>query len=82
MPLLTAKIYRRPTSQDSVPDDPVLIAAQHQSSTTTTTFNHDAAQQRLADAYDRGGFDAWAEAAARELEAETEVDRARKRTTS
>ncbi|KAF8546856.1 hypothetical protein OG21DRAFT_1501810 [Imleria badia] len=78
MPLLTAEIYRRPTSQDSVLDVPVLIAAQHRSSTLMTTFDHDAAEQRLADACDRGGFGAWAEAAAWELEAETEVENTRR----
>ena len=66
MPLLTAKIYRRTTPQHQTP----------------TTFDHDAAEQRLADAFDGGGFDAWAEAAARELEAEAEAERARKRTAS
>ncbi|KAF8555629.1 hypothetical protein OG21DRAFT_1483767 [Imleria badia] len=72
MPILTAKIYRRPTSEDDPP-------GQHDSS---TTFDYDAAQQRLADAFDKGGFDPWAEAAARELEAESEIERARKHTTS
>ena len=82
MPRLTAKIYRRPTSHDSIPGDPVLLAAsapQHDPS-TPTTFDHDAAQQRLAEAFDEGGFDAWAEAAAREMEAEIEAERFRKRT--
>ncbi|KAH0834640.1 hypothetical protein J3R83DRAFT_10149 [Lanmaoa asiatica] len=84
MPLLTAKIYRRPTSHDSVPDDPVLLAAstpQHPFS-TPTTFDHDAAQQRLAEAFDNGGFSAWAEAAAREMEAEVEVERFQKSKTT
>lgn len=82
MPLLTAKIYRRPTSRDSVPGDPVLLAAsapQHESF-TPTTFDHDAAEQRLAEAFDKGGLDAWTEIAARELEAEIEVERSRKHT--
>ncbi|KAF8124584.1 hypothetical protein EV363DRAFT_1227347, partial [Boletus edulis] len=82
MPLLTAKIYRYPTSLDTVPGDTVLQAASttQSESCTPTTFDHDAACQRLADAFDNGGFDVWAEAAARELEAEMEVERARKRT--
>ena len=79
MPLLTAKIYRRPTRRDSAPGDPVLLAPQHAPS-TTFSFDHDAAQQRLAEAFDKGGLDAWTEAAAREMEAEMEVERARKRT--
>jgi hypothetical protein len=65
MPLLTAKIYRRDA------------AAPRQ---TPTAFDHDAAERRLADAFDGGGFDAWAEVAVSELEAEVEVERARKRT--
>lgn len=81
MPLLTAKIYRRPTSHDG---DPVLFAAStppHESS-TPTVFDHDAAQQRLAEVFDNGGFDAWAEAVARDMEAEIEVERSqRSRTT-
>lgn len=81
MPILTAKIYRRPTSLDSVPDDPVLFAASHLPS-TSETFGHDAAQQRLADAFDKGSFDAWAETAVRELEAEIEVERTRQSTAS
>ena len=44
----------------------------------TMTWHNRALQTRTTE----GGFDAWAEAAARELEAETEVDCARKRTTS
>ncbi|KAG6369186.1 hypothetical protein JVT61DRAFT_1345 [Boletus reticuloceps] len=77
MPLLTAKIYRYPTSLDTV----LQAASTTQSeSCTPTTFDHDAAITRLADAFDKGGFDVWAEAAARELEAEMEVERARKRT--
>lgn len=84
MPLLTARIYRRPTSHDSVDGDPVLLAAstlQHEPS-IPTTFDHDAAQQRLADAFDKGGFDAWAEVAAREMEVETEVQRSQKSKTT
>ena len=68
MPLLTAKIYRH--DAESTP--------RH----APTTFDHDAAEQRLANAFDDGGFDAWAEAAASELEAEADVERARKRTMS
>ncbi|KAI9458054.1 hypothetical protein HD554DRAFT_2177455 [Boletus coccyginus] len=75
MPLLTAKIYRHPSSLDPVP-----APTPHHESPTPTTFDHHEAEQRLAAAFDNGGFDAWAEAAARELEAETEVERARKHT--
>ncbi|KAG9311943.1 hypothetical protein JVU11DRAFT_8204 [Chiua virens] len=80
MPLLTAKIYRRPTSIDSVPGDPVLIAALAPQNllSSPTTFDHDAAQQRLSEAFDKGGFDAWAEAVAKETEAEIEMERFRK----
>lgn len=70
MPLLTAKIYRH---------DPPPAPTPHHESRTPTTFDHHKAEQRLAAAFDNGGFDAWAEAAARELEAELEVERARKR---
>ncbi|KAG8216280.1 hypothetical protein J3R82DRAFT_6337 [Butyriboletus roseoflavus] len=73
-----------PTFHDSVDGDPVLLAAatpRHESS-TPTAFNEDAAQQRLAEAFDKGGFDAWGEAAAREMEAETEVERSRRSKTT
>lgn len=64
MPVLAAKIYRRH-------DGPALESP-------PPAYDHDAAQQRLADAFDKGGFDAWAEVAAKELEVETEVERAKK----
>lgn len=79
MPLLTAKIYRRPTARDSdVHDDPVLIAAATLTPQVVPAVDHDAAEQRLANAFDEGGLDAWTEAVAREMEAETEVERGRK----
>lgn len=79
MPLLTAKIYRHPTPRDSVDGDPVLLAASkpRQESSIPTAIDQDAAQQRLAEAFDKGGLDAWAEAVAREMQAETEVERSR-----
>lgn len=77
MPVFTAQIHRRLTPQDSLPNVPLYSGSSisYVESSTLTPFDHDAAESRLAEAFDEGGFDAWVEAAAREMEVEAEVER-------
>ena len=54
-----------PISTESMPSENVSIEA----------WSWSAAQARLSQAYDNGGFQGWAEAALQELEAEAEIER-------
>ena len=54
-----------PISTESIPSENVSIEA----------WSWSAAQARLSQAYDNGGFQGWAEAALQELEAEAEIER-------
>ncbi|KAF9237725.1 hypothetical protein BU15DRAFT_48289, partial [Melanogaster broomeanus] len=81
MPVLTAQIHRRLTPQDSLPN--VLLysgpSTSHVgSSSALPPFDHDEAEKRLAEAFDKGGFDGWVEVAAKEMEAEAEAERSRR----
>ncbi|KAH7886498.1 hypothetical protein F5I97DRAFT_1867460 [Phlebopus sp. FC_14] len=92
MPVLSTQIHRRLTPTDnthsrrsaSQPAPPNTLLPPPPSAHVTTetlhpstTFNHEASQDRLAAAYDKGGFYAWLETATKEMEAEAEVERAR-----
>ncbi|KIJ58095.1 hypothetical protein HYDPIDRAFT_120002, partial [Hydnomerulius pinastri MD-312] len=88
MPVLSAQIHRRLTPEDSLPHTPLYSAESAPRVGTAqtdctiqegmTVFDHEAAEERLGDAFDRGGFNAWAEAAMREMEAEAEVERVKR----
>ncbi|OCH86307.1 hypothetical protein OBBRIDRAFT_783457 [Obba rivulosa] len=84
MPVLSSRIHRSP----EVTDGPASV---HSSTTpsagsqprveahgNTLQWSWPDAQQRLADAWDKGGFSGWADAAMRELEAEAHAERARR----
>ncbi|KIK91719.1 hypothetical protein PAXRUDRAFT_830580 [Paxillus rubicundulus Ve08.2h10] len=77
MPVLTAQIHRRLTPQDSLPNVPLYSgpSTSYVEPSTLMPFDHDGAESRLAEAFEEGGFDAWVEAAAREMEVEAEVER-------
>ncbi|KIJ11832.1 hypothetical protein PAXINDRAFT_171579, partial [Paxillus involutus ATCC 200175] len=58
MPVFTAQIHRRLTPQDSLPNVPLYSGSSisYVESSTLTPFDHDAAESRLAEAFDEGGF--------------------------
>ncbi|KAG6335863.1 hypothetical protein ID866_3228 [Astraeus odoratus] len=74
-------------STSNVPDDAFLASSlavtgmQGPPSDTTSTLNLAESQARLAAAYDRGGLREWVEVAMKVLEAEAEMERARKAAT-
>ncbi|KAF8836049.1 hypothetical protein BDN67DRAFT_974661 [Paxillus ammoniavirescens] len=79
MPVLTAQIHRRLTPSDSLSNMSLPSTSYaYVESPALTPFDHDAAESRLAEAFEEGGFDAWVEAAAREMEVEAEVERSRR----
>ena len=54
-------------------EDPALI--ERSEDVSIEAWSWSAAQARLSQAYDNGGFQGWAEAALQELEAEAEIER-------
>jgi hypothetical protein len=69
VPILSRKLYG---SQDAV------IAATDTdgvASSSSTNWTWSEAEDRLREAFDKGGFPAWAEAAMKEMEAEGQVER-------
>ncbi|EMD34597.1 hypothetical protein CERSUDRAFT_54591, partial [Gelatoporia subvermispora B] len=71
MSILSSRIHRRP----EVADGPTGVEEAHDDA---LEWSWPDAQQRLSDAWEKGGFSGWAEAAMRELEAEAHAERAKR----
>lgn len=80
MPVLSSRIHR--TLGGSVPPAPDASAStphlQRAEGTGELEWSWPDAERRLEDAYERGGFGGWADAALREVEDEGKVERARR----
>lgn len=72
LPMISSRIHRPPESEDNVE------AGQRVQTLADTPWRWEDAEKRLRDAYDKGGFSGWAEAASKELEAEGELERLRR----
>lgn len=72
MPVLSARIHRPPDPETdgAAPEPPVPAAG--------AEWSWPAAEERLRDAFERGGFGGWAYAAMLELEAEGRAERTKR----
>ncbi|ETW75667.1 hypothetical protein HETIRDRAFT_330131, partial [Heterobasidion irregulare TC 32-1] len=75
MPILASRIHR-PTEPDILlPTVPFTASTPPSPAGSIEAWSWSAAQERLFQAYEKGGFQGWAEAALQELEAEAEIER-------
>ncbi|KAJ3559495.1 hypothetical protein NM688_g298 [Phlebia brevispora] len=71
MPRLSARIHRPAEEQDGVPE----AQSNTQDKIDPATWTWADAEKRLKHAFEKDGFSGWAEAAAREMEAEGKIER-------
>ncbi|KAH7910971.1 hypothetical protein BJ138DRAFT_1151759 [Hygrophoropsis aurantiaca] len=76
MPILSSRIHR-PPEEDS--EEQESEPSQSNTTNSPVEWNWSDAEQRLKNAFDRGGFYGWATAAVDEVEAEAHVERAKRR---
>jgi len=72
LPMLSSRIHRPPESEGDGE------AGQQVQTFSDLPWKWEDAEKRLGDAYDKGGFSGWVEAALKELEAEGELERLRR----